>query len=246
MPCQLSTPRRCISCPPKYVLVVGDVGTIRRSGRAEATVLGWKSHPGWMSRRDTGIDHARVISRRVRGCYNGCRSACWTPLRQSSPWYSDAAPPTDTQSLERDLLTRGGTHIYCRRITQQSSSHFRPPRVGVFVLASRRCIRMSQTPCSRYHPPHSTPLKIKPFNGDSPTPVILSLAAARGGGPTSSRASAASRLCTPPYAMLVQGARLLRVMFALALSPLRRQAIASAHRRRLQGRRDCCDWRQAA
>jgi hypothetical protein len=72
-----------------------------------------------LSRRDTGIDAARVVSRRV----SRLLLLWWlpvgmldAPLRQSSPWSEDAAPPTDTSSLERYPLTRGGTHSYCRRI----------------------------------------------------------------------------------------------------------------------------------
>jgi hypothetical protein len=89
------------------------------------------------------------------------------PLRQSSPWAEDAAPPTDTSSLEweRYPLTRGGTHSYCRRIIASNlapfSDHHRAS--ASCVLVSRRCVRTSQTPCSRYHAPHNTPLEIKPL-----------------------------------------------------------------------------------
>jgi hypothetical protein len=127
-----------------------------------------------LSRRDTGIDAARVVSR--RGFEVGI------VMVVAGRHAGRAAPPilalvrgcrsTHRHIISGALSIDSGRHpqlLPAHNRSNPSSSPLRPPpRVGVFVLVSRRCVRTSQTPCSRYHPPHGTPLKIKPFNGDSP------------------------------------------------------------------------------
>jgi hypothetical protein len=169
-----------------------------------------------LSRRDTGIDAARVVSR--RGFEVGI------VMVVAGRHAGRAAPPilalvrgcrsTHRHIISGALSIDSGRHpqlLPAHNRSNPSSSPLRPPpRVGVFVLVSRRCVRIADAlqlipPATWYTARNETRSTATP-----PMPVILSLAVARSRGPTSSPALATSRLCTPPHATLVQGARLLQ------------------------------------